>query len=423
MKKIKVLHIIGGDSSGGAAKGALIVHRELMKLGVDSWILKQVGKDEPDKRIHSLSSGVVNKIRRMLYTFLDRLPLFFYRGRRKDVAFSFGCFGFDITKLKHYKEADVVNLHWINQGTLSLRCIRRIKKPIVWTIRDMWLMTGGCHHSFDCEKYVKTCGKCPILGSTASEDLSSVIFRFKKEMLPSKISYVTISNWLKECALKSTLLKDSEIEVIHNGVSLDDFEVIEKTRARKELGLPLYSKIVLLGATNLHDPYKGFAYFLECLPVLLLDVDVFFVFFGHFKASDYSTLLKDRFVSFGPIQDSAVLNRIYSAADVFVAPSVAEAFGKTLVESMLSGTPVVCFDSTAPAEIVQHKVTGYKATHKSSIELGAGIQWCLEDEARLARLSRDSRFYAEARFSGRVCALRYKALYEKVVGDSFRQTT
>lgn len=415
MKKIRVLHIVGGDISGGAAKGALILHKELIKLGIDSFILKQVGHNASDDSIYSLSQGIISRFKRIIYTFLDRFPLLLYMNRRKDVAFSFGLFGFDITTSKYYKNADIINLHWINQGTFPLRLLRKIEKPIVWTIRDMWAMTGGCHHSFDCHRYEQSCGRCPLLASSKAYDLSSLIFDYKKAILSNKIRYVTISNWLKLVASRSNLLRDQRIDVIHNGISLDDFQVIDKTQARIDLGLPIDQKIVLLGATNLHDPYKGFSYFLQCLPKLLSDPDIHFTFFGQFNAKLYSKLFENRFLSFGAVQETALLNTIYSAADVFVAPSIAEAFGKTLAESMLSGTPVVCFDSTGPAEIVHHKITGYKARHKDPEDLLLGIQWCFENRSRLADLSKNARMVAESRFNGRKIALEYKALYEEML--------
>jgi glycosyltransferase involved in cell wall biosynthesis len=416
---MKILHIIGGDTSGGAAKGALTLHKELLLLGIDSCILKQVGERDVDNKIYTFSHSFLTRIKRIIYTFFDRLPLLLlHSNRKKNAAFSAGYFGFDLVKSKHYKNADVVNLHWINQGTFSLRTIKKINKPIVWTLRDMWAMTGGCHHSFDCEKYVTQCSSCPVLGSERVHDLSWLIFRYKKRTLPGRIKYVAISKWLEGRALNSRLLNGCDIKVIYNGVSSDEFRVFDKNRARNELGLPVDLKIVLLGAGNLHDPYKGFSYFLECLPALLSRPDIYFMFFGHFDEAKYSKVFKDRFISFGPIKEQSFLNMVYSAADVFVAPSIAEAFGKTLVESMLSGTPVVCFDSTGPSEIVIHKKTGYKAIDRSCIDLAIGINWCLEDMTRLSELSLNARLDAEKRFSARNCALQYKRLYEGLLSHN-----
>jgi glycosyltransferase involved in cell wall biosynthesis len=412
---MKVLHIIAGDTSGGAAKGALILHKELINFGIDSILLKQVGEEDPGNRIYCISNSIGKRVKRALLTFLDRVPLLFYKKRRRNVAFSLGYFGFDITKSKYYREADVINLHWVNQGIFSLRTIRKIKKPIVWTLRDMWLMTGGCHHSFECSKYQGYCAKCPVLGSSRDYDLSSYILRYKRRTISDKIYYVAISNWLKDVASKSSLLKGMNIRVIHNGIDASELKVINKKEARSNLGLPIERKIVLLGASNLHDPYKGWPYFLTCLPVLLEKTNVFIAFFGHLDVPDQLKSREDRFISFGRVDDSVLLNNIYSSADVFIAPSIAEAFGKTLVEAMLAGTPVVCFDSTAPAEIVKHKVTGYKAEDRNPSDLVAGILWCLGSEANTAELAANARTDALNRFTAEKMASEYQRLYEHIL--------
>jgi glycosyltransferase involved in cell wall biosynthesis len=410
-----VLHIMAGDTSGGAAKGALILHKELINIGIDSILLKQVGEEDPGNRIYCISNSIGKKIKRALLTFLDRVPLLFYKKSRRNVAFSLGYFGFDITKSKYYREADVINLHWVNQGTFSLRTIRKIKKPIVWTLRDMWLMTGGCHYSFECSKYQAYCVKCPVLGSSKNYDLSSYILGYKIRTISDKIHYVAISNWLKDVGSKSSLLKGMNIRVIHNGIDASELKVINKKDARSNLGLPIERRIVLLGASNLHDPYKGWPYFLSCLPFLLEKTNVFFAFFGHLNVPEQLKGREDRFVSFGQVDDSVLLNNIYSSADVFIAPSVAEAFGKTLVEAMLAGTPVVCFDSTGPAEIITHKVTGYKAEDRNSSDLAAGIFWCLESKERLDELAKNARIDAVNRFSATKMASEYRTLYDEVL--------
>ena len=61
--------------------------------------------------------------------------------------------GTDITSLPEFQQADVIHLHWINQGMLSLKNIEKILasgKPVVWTMHDMWPCTGICHHAREC---------------------------------------------------------------------------------------------------------------------------------------------------------------------------------------------------------------------------------------------------------------------------------
>jgi len=413
LKKLTVLHIIASDISGGAAKGAFYLHESLIEKGVDSILLKQMGGDIPKKNVYSISNSIYTKILRFIYTYLDRFPLFRYT-KRERIAFSPFIYGFDITKNSFYGEADIIHLHWVNQGMISLSNLKKIKKPIVWTLRDMGVFTGGCHHSFACHKYENECGACPILKSNKKHDLSSNIQKRKIRLLPRNIQYVAISNWLKDCAERSRLLKDSKINVIYNGVDVNSFTLLSKIESRKELGLPNDKKIICLGAINPKDPYKGFRYAMESLSYL--NKDFFFIFFGSLNSNEIP-LSPNQFKNFGYISDTNYLNRIYSSSDVFLAPSIAEAFGKTLVEAMLSGTPVVCFDNGGPKDIVEHKKNGYKATPFDPKDLANGIIWCLIDQQRHLNLIGNATLAARLKFDIAEKAKEYIEVYKNILNN------
>ena len=86
--------------------------------------------------------------------------------------------GTDITKLREFKEADIIHLSWINQGMLSLKGIRKILdsgKPVVWTMHDIWPATGICHITLNCLRYQSACGNCRLLpnGGSTKRPISS----------------------------------------------------------------------------------------------------------------------------------------------------------------------------------------------------------------------------------------------------------
>jgi glycosyltransferase involved in cell wall biosynthesis len=89
----------------------------------------------------------------------------------------------------------------------------------------------------------------------------------------------------------------------------------------------------------------------------------------------------------------------YTAADVFVGPSLSESFGQVFVEAMACGVPCVGFNTTAVPEVVRHMETGYLAEHKDSIDLARGIQRCLSDEALRRQMSRRCREIAEREYT------------------------
>jgi len=133
--------------------------------------------------------------------------------------------------------------------------------------------------------------------------------------------------------------------------------------------------------------------------------------FGKAAEKDMEELHVD-YTILGKLTDTIALRLAYSAADVFVAPSRMDAFGKTLAESLACGTPVVCFDATGPKDIVKHKETGYKAVPFEPEELAAGINWVLTcSEVEYAALSTASRKRAVEQFDSTVVARQYRELY------------
>ncbi|KOR28159.1 glucosyltransferase, partial [Achromatium sp. WMS1] len=341
---MNILHIIGGDLNGGAAKGAYWLHLGLINNGINSKLLVQKANIK-EKNIIALSSDydIKSRLKQFIKFQLDMFPPRFY-SNRKMVIFSTGFFGNNVTKTQEYKWADIVHLHWINGGMLGISDINKIKKPVVWTMRDMWPLTGGCHFSIDCDRYKVGCGYCQQLKSNSSFDLSKMVVNRKKKYIPKSIKLVGISNWLTECAKESFVFKNFDITTIHNNINTNDFKPIQKSIARDILGLPQNKKIILAGAQNF-DFYKGFDKLLAAYNKL--SKDYFLLFFGNID-NRLVNKLGFEYKSLGFLADIVSMRLAYSSADIFVAPSLIDAFGKTLAESMSCKTPVVCFDATGP---------------------------------------------------------------------------
>lgn len=402
-KKFKILHIVSGKLDGGAARGAFWLHKALQNLGVTSTILTNSTNNLNDHSIIEITENSIyrNNLEKQI---LSQYP------NKIDFIFSTGFLGFDFTKLKIYKEADIVHLHWINNNFVDMRNLKDINKPIVWTLRDMWPMTGGCHYSFDCKKYISECKKCPQLKSTSQNDLSSLVFKYKKYNLPKYTQIVGISSWLSNEAKKSKLLKKFDIKTISNNIDTELFKTYDKNEQKEFFGLPKDKTILLFGANNIEDPYKGFGK-LKKVTQLLSKEKYFLCFFGNTDAVNVKKLGLE-YKLFGKINNDEKLNKIYAATDIFLALSTQEAFGKTLVESMSSGTPVVCFNATGPKDIIEHKIDGYKAKPFSSKDVYRGIEW-IENNYEFIRSNaiKNSR----KKFDSIVIAKKYKKLYEDML--------
>ncbi|MEJ2471909.1 MAG: glycosyltransferase [Desulfuromonadales bacterium] len=169
------------------------------------------------------------------------------------------------------------------------------------------------------------------------------------------------------------------------------------------------------GVRALSDPNKGFHLLRPALQSLgIRRRDLMAVAFSAFDQAEISDLGLPT-VSLGQIDDDESLSRVYSAADVFVVPSLQETFCQTATEAMSCGTPVVAFAATGLLDIVDHQKTGYLVKPYDISDLAQGIAWVLEDQERHAELCRRARRKVASKFLLTQMAQRYVNLYEKVL--------
>jgi len=423
-KRMKVLLISTGDIQGGAAKVAFRLNRALNKLNVDSKMLVQ-SKAGDDITVKNVSETKIQKGVAIIRPYYDVLPLKLYKNRQK-APFSVGRIGVDICKNKYPKEADLINLHWINGGFLSLKSIKKLNqlnKPIVWTLEDMWPFAGGCHYCGGCTKYRENCGKCPILNSSKDRDLTRRIWEKKNKVYKNlNLTIVACSNWLAQCAKNSSLFNDLRIEVIPPSVDINVFKPIKKEIARDILNLPQNKYLLLFGAMSAtSDKRKGFYYLNEALGKIKNDYpqiknDIELLVFGASYSEDINKLsIKTNFL--GRLNDDYSLALCYSAADIFVGPSLEEAFGMAYSEAMACSTPCVAFDYSGPKDIVNHKQNGYLAEYKSVDDLAQGIYWMLEDKKRLIDMGKKARQKVLNNYTYDIVGNRYLKLYNELLNE------
>jgi len=404
---VKVLHINTWDFYGGAAQGMFILHKELLRQGIESLVLvqHQTIEDSTIKRF-------CNDEEALWRQGIDTLPIQFYPN--KEIGLISSAIFDAPALLQKIQEInpDIVHMHWVFGGLLSLEDISRIEKPIIWTIRDFSPFTGGCHHPLGCDKYKSMCGECPILHSMDSMDITHQnLQRKRKFYAKNQISVVGISHWMSQKAKESSVFKEFDVMTIHNNIDTTIYYKTDKEKAKEILSLKTHKQIISIGAHNLMDMHKGLEFLLDALK--LLDKEEFLVLlFG-----DLDTKLLDGIaqecISFGYVSDKNFLRNIYAASDVFVAPSLVEPFGKTVGESMACGTPVVCFASAGGApELIEHKEDGYVVEKLESYDLAQGILWILENRV-LKDISNKCANKIMNRFSAKEAASKYIELYKK----------
>ncbi|MBW2028502.1 MAG: glycosyltransferase family 4 protein [Deltaproteobacteria bacterium] len=408
---MKVLHLVGGDLSAGAARGAYWLHKALVGLGMDSRLFTNSKPIYSDPTIVYVLKSKIDKLRNLARIEIDSLPFIFYKNR-KNTDFSLGFTGYDFTRSEEYKWADILHLHWINGGLVDIKHLSGVKKPVVWTMRDMWPMSGGCHYALDCTRYRVGCGKCPQLGSTRLHDITRWTVKRKRKYYPAEMTLVGISEWLSSTARESLIFRDFDVVTIHNNIDTGELFPINKRTARAILRLNTEKKIILYSANRLASPFKRFDIFADA--VRKLDRrKYFFLFFGNVENDNVLRELGFEYKAFGFLYDFISLRVVYSACDVFVATSISEAFGKTIAEAMACGRPVVCFSATGPKEIVDHKKNGYLAKPFDPSDLARGIEWVLDPDNYQA-VKKNARDKILDRFSSMVIAKQYLELYRRL---------
>ena len=413
---MKVLHLSTFDIDGGAARGSFWLHEALKDRGVDSTMMVGRKKSENDSvialpgKFAQLSARVRGK--------LDHLPLYAYDKTDE----SFWSVGWMPARIDHFVRRlapDIVHLHWIGAGFMPVRALKSFGCPVVWTLRDMWGFTGGCHYTAGCERYRVGCGACPQLRSNSILDISRSIWHSKQEHWQNlDLSIVPISGWLGECAQESPLFESYPIEVIPNGLDTDLFAPTEKMSARQIWNLPLERQIIVYGAVNAtQDRRKGYPELKQALAELGKSAgaaNMLLVVFGDLEPNSLPDIgIETRHV--GYINNDKRLSQLYSAADVAVVPSLQEAFGKTLIEAMACATPVVAFASGGPLDIIEHRVDGYLAKPYCPSDLATGLAWCLQETAQGREPGAAARRKVKAEFDIQVIADRYHDLYKRVL--------
>ncbi len=410
---MKILIVNTKDIKGGAARAAYRLHNALLKIGMDSNMLVQLKASKDPKVI-----GPLNKFQKgmsIIRPELDKLPLRLYPSRNK-TPFSPAWLPFSgMLKIINESDADLVHLHWIAGGMIRIEEIAKIRKPIVWTLHDMWVFTGGCHLDNNCGQYIKGCQYCPILGSKKKNDLSKKIF-IRKLRTYNKIGnivFVGLSQWMCKCAKSSKLLNKHKIVNLPNPIDTSIFKPLDKKIARDMLNIPMDKKLILIGAGNpTGDKNKGFAEFSQALNKVGYPKAELLVFGTSRPVNEPEFSFKSHYI--GKIYDNITLRVVYSSADVMVVPSLQEAFGQTATEAMSCGTPVVAFGATGLLDIVDHKLNGYLAKPYDPNDLAFGIEWVLRNSDK-KNLSAHARSKVLDNFAMELVAKKYKLLYEDLL--------
>lgn len=315
-------------------------------------------------------------------------------------------------------QPDLLHLHNLHgfylQVELFMEYIREAHIPVIWTLHDTWAYTGQCayYSMADCSKWKTLCHDCPIYRTSYPYSLfrdNSTENYVRKKMAFQGIPYlclVTPSIWLKN-EVCSSFLSSYPVHVIPTGINADIYREIPN--ARKTLGkrYPLSNKKIILGVANIWETRKGLTFFERLAEDPALQKEYQFILIGLNKKQIH--ILSSRYQSnvLLPLQKTTSteeLCRFYSAASVFVNPTLEDNFPTTNLEALSCGTPIVSFRTGGSAECID-------STCGIAVERGnlAELKSAIPNAVKLSRISCRQRVLQH--YTAELMAKRYLSLY------------
>ena len=319
-------------------------------------------------------------------------------------------------------DPDIIHLHnihgyYINYPIL-FTYLKEVKKPVVWTLHDIWSFTGHCSYfeldcqkwQSDCQKWQSDCQKCQLTHTYPKSftDFSHRNFRMKKAAFNGveNMILVPVSNWLGGL-LKQSFLKDYKTRVIHNGIDVSAFNVKDdNSEIKHKYGLS--AEKIIIGVASPFSPKKGFDDFIQLRRMLPDEYQIILV--GLTMAQ--INLLPAGITGIARTQNIQELASLYSAADIFVNLTYADNFPTTNLEALACGTPVVTYKTGGSPEAVD-ELTGI-VVGKGDLNAArdAVIQVC---ERGKTYYSQNCRRRAEENFDKDSCFRKYIELYQELL--------
>jgi glycosyltransferase involved in cell wall biosynthesis len=404
----KILHLTTYDEFGGAARAAQRIYKSLKTQPIQCEMIT-LNKTSNDNTIRT-PKEIDAKIKlKLVHELLSS-----YRSQKdssNNILESYGEASAGILDEINADDAKIIHLHWIC-NMLSIEDVSQINKQIVWTLHDMWAFSGSEHYTYDHDAYFYGDPNALPLNDLSYKTWIKKINCWKD----TKFIIVAPSRWLATLAKKSTLFRNSSVNVIPYPIDIQLWQPQSKINAKSEFNFNSNKKQILFIAQNpLHDLNKGWDLLQESLLSLYYNdkVDFELVVVGHEGAFD----LKFPFVvhSLGNIKNDQILMRLYSAVDLMVVPSKAENFPQVMLEAQACGLPSVGFDIGGIPDIIIHQQTGWISKAFDTIDFASGIKWILEDDDRHSILSENARNNVVKKFSPDVIAQQYFNLYNEIL--------
>ena len=332
---MKILLVNAFDIKGGASRAAYRLHRSLIEIGLDSTMIVQFKLGE-DPTVISEKNPLVLVLHK-LASYCDRVISMASNNQPHNFSLSRFSNRRLVNRINQLNP-DIVHFHWICNGMMSIEDIQKIKAPIAWSLHDNWAFSGGCH-------IMKLCKNHDYITHDCSQETSRSFTRKDLAYSEKEMKIIGLSNWINNLSLNSPLLGSKEHINLPNPIDTNIFKPLSKIEAREYFDLNSQKKIILMAALNiLTDTNKGFELLITAMQELNRDIFTLVVLNHDPVGLDLGIDI----LTMEPLTDDVELNKLYSAVDVVVVPSLQENLSNTILEGMSVGVPVSYTHLTLP---------------------------------------------------------------------------
>jgi glycosyltransferase involved in cell wall biosynthesis len=418
---MKIGHFNHSDKFGGAARYATRIVESQLALNINSQLYVNVKKS--NKRFVNVIGATGNK---KIDAIINRIPQTLDKGLsslEKEEMRNFkspNIFGSTNSKMISSLGLDLIHLHWINGGFLSIKQIGKINLPIVWSILDMWPLSGAEHYTIesDEQRIIEDYSKSSRISGSTGLDISRLSWNLKKKYFKNYTAVFT-GPWMLQKNARGSLFDYFKSTIIPPPIDTKVFRSMEQSEIRRRIGLPLNNKIIgYFGGTS---PRKGWNLIEQIINSDFLSSNsIIMVLVGNdFKIQHHKN---PNLRIFRVTENDDELIRLYNLLDLIVAPSKQEAFGLVAQEAQSCGVPALVPANSGLQDVVTNGETGVVINEYLSKAYSRKILEILASESKLQKLSSGAREKALKEWDTLVVASKFMNLYEEILLNNGRFT-
>ena len=320
-------------------------------------------------------------------------------------------------------DPDIINIHWTHGNKMiPLEILYNLTKlkPIVWTIHDMYPFTGGCHYSYDCNRYKDGCYNCPQIENKLL-DFTNLSWKKKQETYNKikNLQLVTPSKWMQDC-ISQSILKNIPVKTIPYGLDTDKYKPFKNYSIREIFNITQNDDVILFFGKNKR---KGDDLIVECIIQYLRQYNKTNINNLHLINCGKLINLPSEIINnkkiithkIGRVINENLLISLYNISDILLLPTRADNLPSTVIESISCGTPVVTTNIGGIPDMIIDNLNGLVVQSNSSKELASAINQCFQDKTKLAEMGKAARLYAINNYSMSIQAGKYSKLFSELI--------